>query len=1062
MVDIEKIVREYSDNYSVKDHIVQTLIPKFFPDVDTSIRTTGTIGMISEQISNISEDVFNTSSVLFREAFANRAQLEESIYSHAAIFQISDIFATASTCKFLIVMDEEAILENIKDEIWTNGIGEFFIGRDTKIYVEDKCYSFDYPIKLRIARKETDKGMEYIYTAYYMKTEEDGEFENSISDISDPFVRIRRSASGYIAMEVQCHQCYREEKDEQIISNDVINYHAIDITFDGMLAGFDILYQSPEANTYTTKLDTRVVYSQPSRNPFCYYQMINTNTLRITFNTKDGYWQPEYNSTALVRLYITDGKAGNFDSYTGKNVYLVADTEHYKYLNSYLTAAQPLGASKNGKDRTTIDALQDLSVEGYRTALALTTEPDLMFYFSNYKNRFGDANVLFIRKRDDVHERVFSAYLLMKKDSYIFKTNTLNLKLNLSEMRNPENGVYILDPGYLFTANEDDGYATFLRDPDKESSYYREYLQAIEDGEIPYIVSTIDHSEIPPYLDRPASFAEFKRRHGIDDKLRVFDKDEDYLQEFDDSSKKKFLLVNPFLIRFKKNPNLVSCYMTYVNQDKLMTFSKYNTKMFIHFTEYYINIKRNFNNTRRYHLKLTIIPTLAVDFSYPYIAYREVDIYGNRYYVLDDKFAVKNNHLRVCAVLKDTNGRSICYTELYPTDYTDNEKTIVFEGYFDTDDHLTSNSELRLVSGLIYREPDSGNYYEVHEGDETLYNYYDSTGEVLETDIPVDYVTEKIESGDVEKFEQLHNMTQSSDIMVPIEDVVIDITTLHNMVYSYDDKKMIDSTTTNNIFYEYDKSMKNYIWCDVYANDTQPVDLLHSLDNVRMPLIYEDYTEAYKETDSETGEDKVVFTHDIMDAQIYNIPMLKWDTALDEDMIEYFMNSFYNEYEFMREVITERIRNVTILDAKFYNTYGRSRNFIIGEDDEIIDTVVCRLNFDVYYVVGTNMTYASEEIKSFIKETVETVNDLGQNNLYVSNLIRKIENTFDFVDHIRFNAINAYDSSYQTVKNKTLELKDLTVDERRWYVPEFLVCDVDQITLNEHYREDDRSQSLWT
>ena len=418
--------------------------------------------------------------------------------------------------------------------------------------------------------------------------------------------------------------------------------------------------------------------------------------------------------------------------------------------------------------------------------------------------------------------------------------------------------------------------------------------------------------------------------------------------------------------------------------------------------------------------------------------------------------------MRVCATIKDLDGRKLCYTELYPIDYTDNEKTLIFEGYFDTDDHITSNSKLRLVSGLIYREADTGNYYEVHEGDETLYNYYDADGEVLETDIPVDTVTQLIADGTVYKYEQLHNMTAADDIMVPIEDVVIEITCMHNMTYSYDDKKLIDSTVTDNEFYDYDKTMENYIWCDTYENSTQPVTLLQSLDNVRMPLIFEDYTETREIIDEETGEEGFEFVHDIMDTQIYNIPMLKWDTALDDDMIEYFMNTFYNEYIFLKEIINTRIRNVTILDSKFYNTYGRSRNFIIGEDGEIIDTVVCRLNFDIYYVVGTDMLYASEEIKSFIKSEVETVNDLGQNNMYISNLIRKIENNFDFVDHIRFNAINYYDSSYQTVKNKTLELKDLTVEERRWYVPEFLVCDFDQITLNEHYREDDRSQSLWT
>jgi hypothetical protein len=75
---------------------------------------------------------------------------------------------------------------------------------------------------------------------------------------------------------------------------------------------------------------------------------------------------------------------------------VIPDTEHYKYLIPYIAAAQPLGASKNGKNKTTIEALQDLAVEGYRTALALTTEPDLTFYFANYKHRFGNSNILFI------------------------------------------------------------------------------------------------------------------------------------------------------------------------------------------------------------------------------------------------------------------------------------------------------------------------------------------------------------------------------------------------------------------------------------------------------------------------------------------------------------------------------------------------------------------------------------------------------------------------------------------------------------------------------------------
>ena len=1047
------ITREYSDNYAVKDHIVNTLIPKFFPDIPVSIRTTGVIGFLSELNSEIGEDVFNTTSVLFREAFANRAQIDESIYSHAAIFQIDEVFATAAVCKFLIVLEEESIINNISTTNWVNGIGEFFIGRNTRIYVEGKVYSFDYPVKLRIARRETDKGLEYIYTAYYMMTSNDGEFKNSISDITDPFIRVRKASGGFIAMEVQCHQCERQEVTEQIISNDVINYPIIDVDVAGALAGFDILYQSPKDLTYSVELEKKIVYSQPIRNPFCYYQMLNANTIRITFNTKDGYWQPEYNSNILIRTYITDGVEGNFTYYNGTSISIVPDNESYNYSNSYFTAAQPLGSSKGGKNRSTKDALQDLAVEGYRTATAITTEPDLNFYFSNYKHRFGDSNILFIRKRDDVHERVYSAYILMKKDDYIFKTNTLNLKLNLAEMRNPEQNVYILDPGYLFTANEPDGYMEFLRDEEKNSTYYREYLEAVENGEIPYIADTVDHSDVPSYLDRPASFAEYKYRHGLDDKLMVFDVSEDKLQEYDNPSQKKFLLVNPFLIRFKKNPNLVSAYLTYINKDNTLTFNRYNNDMYVHFTEYIVNIKRNFDNSRVYHLKTIILPTVDVDRRYPYVAYAYEDRYGNRTYKLNDKFSVENNHLRIFAVLQNENGKDVAFTELYPTEYINTDRTITYEGYFATDDHINSNSNLRLCDGIIYREKETGNYYEVQEYDETLYNYYDSDGNVLVTDVPVDIVTDKVESEEIYKFTQLHNMTNTSDILIPIQGLKIKIVSIYNMIYSYNDGQMIDSTMTDNIFYEYLPNTENYIWADEYITSTEDVILMQSLDNVRMPLLFEDYT-VKKDVKHEDGTITEEFVNDIMDAKIYNIPMIKWDITTNEENIEYFLSTFHNEYMFLKDIITSKIRNVTILDAKFYNTYGRSRNFIIGEESEIIDTMVCRLNFDIYYVLGTDMYYASNEIKEYIKKEVEIINDVGQNNLYISNLIRKIENNFDFVDHMRFNSINDYDSSYQTVKNKTINLNDLTVEERRWYVPEFLVCDIDQITLNEYYRDD--------
>lgn len=1056
-----KVIRDYADNFSIKELTTNELIPTYFPDVDVSVRTSGTFGLLTEQISNISEDAFNTASVLFREAFANRAQIDESIYSHAAIFQIDDIFSRAAACRFLMVMDEEAIIQNIlgdKENPATydkdTGIYHFYIGKETRIYVEDKPYVLDYDIRMDIVRKtSTTRRDEWLFTASYIMDE----YTNSISDLKDPYVKIRRSGNGYVAMEVMCHQCLRNVEYEAIISNNVVNYPVIDVNFTGKLAGFEILYKSPADLDYNTQLEPHIVYSQPVTTPFCYYQLLNDSTLRITFNTKDNFYMCEFNSDLKIILYITEGAEGNFNTYNGKDISIVPDIETYSYANPYLTAASPLGSSENGIDQVSLDILQSLAVEGYRTANALTTENDLDEYFSNYKYRYGDSDILFIRKRDDVHERVYSAYILMKNEDYIYKTNTLNLHLNLSDMVNSEQNVYIFEPGWLFTANEANGYANIYRDPTKSAQYYEEYQTAIENNEIPFVVETIDREDIPAYLDRPASFAEYKARHNLEDKVMVFDADSKTLESLDDADHLKFLMINPFLIRFKKNPNLVSAYMTYVSETYLLDFTEINRSSYVQFILYSMEVVRKFEKAKKYTVTLTLAPSIMVSTTeYPIIQVDHYDDEGEPVYIVGDRYITNENDLRVFLVMKNDVDRRSCFVEMVPVSYDNETQNFTFQAVFYTDDHITSSGKMRLLDDTIYRNKDTGIYYKVYEDDKTLYNMYNADDEIIATDIPVDNVTEMYNSGELYKFENVHNMTSASDILIPMEDVICEVYTCYNRIYSEETGmlELISSSQTNNIFADYMSDMKGYFWTNEYHSDQFPVTFMKPLDNLRIALMFEDFTEAtYDENDN------VVFTHDIMDANMYNIPFIKYDIGLNEELIDYFMRSFYNQYNFLTEIINVRLRNATALDTKFYNTYGRSLNFYIGEDKEVIDTVDLKLTFDIYYVNGTEFLTASQQVKDFIKKEVETINERGQNNLYISNLMRKIENTFAFVDHIKFSQINDYDTEYQAVRNKSEDLRDLTVEERRWYVPEFLTADLDRIILNEYYADDENKSS---
>ena len=188
-------------------------------------------------------------------------------------------------------------------------------------------------------------------------------------------------------------------------------------------------------------------------------------------------------------------------------------------------------------------------------------------------------------------------------------------------------------------------------------------------------------------------------------------------------------------------------------------------------------------------------------------------------------------------------------------------------------------------------------------------------------------------------------------------------------------------------------------------------------------------------------------TEDCLLCNLSLLPMVKADMVNNADTFDTFITRVTDNYRYLEET-NPRLRNNTNLDVKFYNTYGRSNNYYIGDDKELIDRVNISISYDVKLVDGVTATSVATEIKNFIKEFVEKVNSSGTNDLYISNMIKSIENNFASVHHLRFTGINNYDPRYQTVCMKVSDLNDLTKDELRQYVPEVLVVSTDDINLN--------------
>ena len=136
------------------------------------------------------------------------------------------------------------------------------------------------------------------------------------------------------------------------------------------------------------------------------------------------------------------------------------------------------------------------------------------------------------------------------------------------------------------------------------------------------------------------------------------------------------------------------------------------------------------------------------------------------------------------------------------------------------------------------------------------------------------------------------------------------------------------------------------------------------------------------------------------------------------------------------------------IDTKFYNSYGRSTNFDIGENGEVIDTNNISIYFDVYVISNTDTIAAESELKLYIKDYIETINEDGSNDLYISNLITDLENHFSYVHHLYFKGINSYDTTYQAIINRKIGLENLTKEERRNFVPDILVVNTNNIVLD--------------
>ena len=177
---------------------------------------------------------------------------------------------------------------------------------------------------------------------------------------------------------------------------------------------------------------------------------------------------------------------------------------------------------------------------------------------------------------------------------------------------------------------------------------------------------------------------------------------------------------------------------------------------------------------------------------------------------------------------------------------------------------------------------------------------------------------------------------------------------------------------------------------------------------------------------------------------------MKWKERLNQDDIDEFdrfIQILTSQYDYMDEIMAKKTNNYSV-DMKFYNTYGRSKNFVIGDDQERLNQVNCTLELKVYPYVKSEGAKLVQDMKMFIKEYFESVNKENNEGIFISNLIQELENTFPGIRYLKFVSINGYDNDYQSIENITVDINALAKNDRILFVPEYLNIELEDIIID--------------
>lgn len=956
----------YSSIGNIKDYWLKNIAPNYFDFDDVNTYNTGIFGYINEVMGNTTEDAFNAINLARREFYPITAQYISSLYKMATLQSIDIPLTVPAQCKCALVIPQDQIIEY---STYSNGVYTCTIDSCLKIFADNLQFMLDYPIN--IISKKSDK---WVHTTHY-----DINIENSLSSntreryLSNQI--IHENGTNYVAIFIDAiRQVEMQQVSQILVRDNILSTSVMDVEFDGKLANFEVFYIE-NGNDKEVQLKKVMINAGTPNVPFVNYEMINENKIRLTFKY-NSVFVPKYNSEIICRIYTSSGSEGNFKKFDG-DLICSSDSEKYAYNSNMTIVGKINGSSYGGQDVLSIEDLRNKIIRAYSTNSTITTSTDLQLRFDEVSDSIDGVQVLFKKKRDDIFNRLFGAYALVKDTAgNILPTNTLNVtctRSDLIDIDDPETANtnrIMIKPGTIYKYKENDDSNT--------------------------VIAMSDSNEILSVLDISENDTEF-------------------------------MFTNPFLIGINVNPNIVGYYMNTVNNTYAIDYTYVNDNSPVQFISSGITIERNaMLGTDYYKVSLKLTPSIN-DMEYSQNVTLPDETAED--YIIRAKYNGTVESIKYYT--EDTKKSYIRATLKYDTDNSDNQYEYIqvsstlaindasIPGYklkysvgdtFIANDILatkmpTDLNNLKVVADIGYNLY-MNDYYvpftiEEFNADDNIYTLCAYLGTTDEIDLSSRII---LNHG---VFDKENN--ENTFIPLPMKDFVIEACVLYNN----------DGQNSVHKFSQF-AGLNQYTYTNSYTiNNENLAYFVEDLQFIRSTI---DYYPG--DTDNNW---KIVITE---------VPMIQATWAINGDHFASFIDQYKSLDSVMQDVYYNLENNFSI-DTKFYNTYGKARFYSVGnsiDSMQKLDNVKISMKFGIKMNVQANQETFIPNFRTYVKEYIENSDSIGTTaqDIFIFNLISDAKANFSEISYIEYYGFNIYDHMAQKIIGPTM---DDYVDD---YIPEFI------------------------